>query len=178
MSDDDWLENAPAPVEEHRPARQMQSAQANQSSAARSAAPRPQVLQRPKDAEDRNASDVVDRPAPKTMKQKEAEYAAARARIFGTSGPKAGAPAAGRGSKGQGKGGRGRAVQGYGGPQRGGGGGSGRRRENDAADPDYDRNPTLYAPRLAPSQLEEPMPDASSSRYVPPTYENEFPALG
>ncbi|CAK0890293.1 unnamed protein product, partial [Prorocentrum cordatum] len=129
----------------------------------------------------------------------EAEYAAARARIFGTKG------SGGRGPKGQGRGaapGRGRSggyaegrSGGYGGGgggpgghgggyavgsgagrgARGGAGGGGRRQQReDAQDPDYNRNIQQFAPRLAP---EEPL-HGNNSRYVPPSYDAEFPSLG
>jgi len=158
----------------------------------------PRLLQRPKDSHER---EEVPEPvaAPKTLQQKEAEYAAARARIFGTKG------SGGRGPKGQGRGaapGRGRSggyaegrSGGYGGGgggpgghgggyavgsgagrgARGGAGGGGRRQQReDAQDPDYNRNIQQFAPRLAP---EEPL-HGNNSRYVPPSYDAEFPSLG
>lgn len=164
----------------------------------------PKLLQRPKESHEREEAPEP-AVAPKTLQQKEAEYAAARARIFGTKGN------GGRGPKGQGRGaapGRGRGGYaegrsgGYGGGYGGGcgggqpggyggghavgsgagrgvrsgvGGGGRRQRCEDAQDPDYDRNIQNFAPRLAPP--EEP-PNSNNSRYVPPSYDAEFPSLG
>lgn len=151
----------------------------------------PRLLVRPKGAEERTDC-ILDRPAPKTLKEKEAQYAAARARIFGESsngahhGYRGGQNYASNGygtggrSRGGGRGGRG-GDGGKGGKPRqqqaaaGRDGGGGRRKTEDAADPDYDRNPMLYAPRLAPCNGE---PMGRESRYMPPTYDAEFPALG
>mmetsp|Transcript_74447 Transcript_74447/g.177338 ORF Transcript_74447/g.177338 Transcript_74447/m.177338 type:complete len:189 (-) Transcript_74447:155-721(-) len=187
MSDDDWLTSRePGPAVPQRvavaPSRDNTAA-----SGGGSEVKQVLLLQRPKDAVDRNASVVEDRPAPKSLKQKEAEYAAARARIFGKDNNSSavsrdqGYGRGGRGGYGNG-GGRGGGQRNYGAPV------EGRRRAGkaDAADdPDYDRRPELYAPKLAPS---EPMPDYDRSealhlqqpvsRYTPPTYESEFPALG
>jgi len=83
----------------------------------------PKLLQRPKDSHE--VEEAPEPEAPKTMQQKEAEYAAARARIFGTKGN------GGRGPKGQGRGaapsrGRGGYAEGRsGGGQSGGYGGGG-----------------------------------------------------
>jgi hypothetical protein len=181
MSDDDWLPSRPDPEDSQRQPVALQQVRESASGGyQQSEAQRPRLLQRPKDSEDPSDC-VLDRPPPKTLKQKEAEYAAARARIFGSKeGPPQGAGrgaqvAAGRGR--QGRGGRGRvsAVQGM-----SAGGGSGRRNNfDDAGDPDYDRNPALYGARLAPSDFDdEPYAADGVSRYQPPTYESEFPSLG
>lgn len=155
----------------------------------------PRLMQRPKDVEDTSRG-VLDRPPPKSMKQKEAEYAAARARIFGS---KAGPQSGGRGAQataGRGRGpatvGQGRprvAESGRGGnsaPQRSsGGGGPPRRRGNDDdGDPDYDRNPAKYGARLAPEDnyveeseddyLAEPMPRESRQASAPMPRESRY----
>jgi len=189
MSDDDWLpDRLDPPAFEPRPSAPNGSGQgAAMPETSQASAPAPRLLLRPKDAEDRAPAAGGSTPPPKTLKQKEAEYAAARARIFGTKG---GGSAGGRGGRGRGGcGGGGCSGRGDGYRGRGGGGvsrgqGSGRgqggprrKRDDDLDDPDYDRNAERYAPRLAP-QFDEPFPQHSSARYIAPTYENEFPALG
>lgn len=224
MSDDDWLADAQPAASRHRsrqsaPAHTDRPASGGYQQAEAQRPQGPQLLQRPSDAEDFSRGCVLDRPPPKTMKQKEAEYAAARARIFGNKGAgpqQAGGrgtaqATAGRGRVGGGSGkaaGRGVQSNGYGGNGGngggGGGGGSGRRPPKDeyAGDPDYDRNPAKFGARLVPSDDDmdysrQPVSRNSQpyypeddndynrdsipvnvSRYQPPTYENEFPALG
>mmetsp|Transcript_17485 Transcript_17485/g.38333 ORF Transcript_17485/g.38333 Transcript_17485/m.38333 type:complete len:179 (+) Transcript_17485:86-622(+) len=176
MSDDEWLTSRVDPEEPLRPTGTQQSAFDSSPRRATAVAPAPRLLLRPKDADEWSARDEKDAPTPKTLQEKEAEYAAARARIFGQ----------GRGSgRGQAGRGGGRTPRGGGGPGPGmsvrSGGGApamGRRRENHASDPDYDRNPRLYAPRLAPATDEQEQGPEGSRRYVLPTYEAEFPALG
>eukprot|EP00747_Dinoflagellata_sp_TGD_P218498 gnl/TRDRNA2_/TRDRNA2_90738_c0_seq1.p1 gnl/TRDRNA2_/TRDRNA2_90738_c0~~gnl/TRDRNA2_/TRDRNA2_90738_c0_seq1.p1 ORF type:complete len:241 (+),score=39.14 gnl/TRDRNA2_/TRDRNA2_90738_c0_seq1:74-796(+) len=174
--------------------------------------PKPKLLQRPKDSVERQ--EVIETPAPKTLKQKEAEYAAARARIFGQKdngrpardgfgqqgrgrggggdrGYGGGQQAArqgqgrGRGDEAQlgGRGGSQQARGGRGGPgvprQQGAGGnnpGPGKKRSDDV-DPDYDRNPELYAPRLSPDGPAV-NDEEGLSQYQHVTYEAEFPVLG
>eukprot|EP00931_Biecheleriopsis_adriatica_P093789 TRINITY_DN67507_c0_g1_i1.p1 TRINITY_DN67507_c0_g1~~TRINITY_DN67507_c0_g1_i1.p1 ORF type:complete len:171 (+),score=30.48 TRINITY_DN67507_c0_g1_i1:74-586(+) len=170
MDDDDWLTDRPAA----RPVLSIHGAGDRAVSSQQPAVPPPKLLQRPKNAEDTNRSDKADAPAPKTLKQKEAEYAAARARIFGyghgNSGNGGGRGNAGRSGQGRG-GGRGQVKASNGNTYASADRGRGR---GDADDPDYDRNPHRYAPRLAPEAEEL----SRGNRYIPPTYEAEFPSLG
>jgi len=172
MSDDEWFAMRPDPVEPHGH-KVAVHAESHPVPAdyGHPAVPPPRLLQRPKNSDDgaHNAG-VENGPAPKTLKQKEAEYAAARARIFGTKMTSA------NGGRGQGRA-RGQGGRGAGNTARHGGNGATRRKIDDASDPDYDRNPERYAPRFSPTLIDGPMP-VIGSRYVPPTYENEFPALG
>eukprot|EP00441_Pelagodinium_beii_P032058 CAMPEP_0197630886 /NCGR_PEP_ID=MMETSP1338-20131121/8235_1 /TAXON_ID=43686 ORGANISM="Pelagodinium beii, Strain RCC1491" /NCGR_SAMPLE_ID=MMETSP1338 /ASSEMBLY_ACC=CAM_ASM_000754 /LENGTH=162 /DNA_ID=CAMNT_0043202221 /DNA_START=62 /DNA_END=547 /DNA_ORIENTATION=+ len=162
MSDDEWL--APRPEPGSRAKLAVQGSDASRQEVAA-----PKLLIRPKAAGDSSTSEKTEKPAPKSLKQKEAEYAAARARIFGYSasgngygsGRSGGRSAPGRGPAGGSGRGQGR---GHGNP------GGRSARAGDADDPDYDRNPSRYAPRL--SSDEEPMP--KDGRYQLPTYENEF----
>jgi len=136
--DDDWLADQPGQTETQRPRPQVSLAEIQRQQQVRQTErpasggchqqeevqQGPRVLARPKEWEIEESS-VLDKPAPKTMKQKEAEYAAARARIFGggskgggAAGPTSGGAAARNGNgKGQGKGGKdyGRGAGGYGG---------------------------------------------------------------
>ena len=152
--------------------------------------PLPKLLLRPRDAEDRSRSNEECTEPPKTLKQKEAEYAAARARIFGTKAP-SGQGGGGGGRRGGGRGGGGnKRVGGRGGGcgyrnsggqgYRGCGGNSGARlcsglrsRVDDFNDPDYDRRTGRYAPRLAwapddndfaSTQWEDPLPRHGSAQ--------------
>eukprot|EP00434_Breviolum_minutum_P009403 symbB.v1.2.008281.t1/scaffold519.1/size192877/9 len=157
MSDDDWLTDRTAT----RPAtRSTTDAETGDGGTQKVIAP-PKLLLRPKPEETSDNSEKVEKPAPKTLKQKEAEYAAARARIFGYSA---------NGGTGRG---RGRASQGRGQSRAAQSNSSDRKPRVDADDPDYDRNPHRYAPRLVPENESH----GPSSRYVPPTYETEFPSL-
>jgi len=227
MSDDDWLTSQPDPNEFPKlrqpsaasrqpavggyPSLQEAAAQPRASGGYQSAeeppvnggVQAPRFLQRPADSGDNRVS-ILDKAPPMTLKQKEAEYAAARARIFGSKagaggkgdGPQQGAR--GRGPQQQydaGRNGRGQVGRGTGTLQGrsagGGGGGSGRGRRGcaDDGDPDYDRNPAKFAVRLAPTDSapddwldQEPWPDQENehgpeSRFVPKTYESEFPTL-
>eukprot|EP00930_Biecheleria_cincta_P062654 TRINITY_DN4810_c0_g1_i1.p1 TRINITY_DN4810_c0_g1~~TRINITY_DN4810_c0_g1_i1.p1 ORF type:complete len:166 (-),score=24.68 TRINITY_DN4810_c0_g1_i1:180-677(-) len=161
--DDDWHQ----PLRPPSPRQQQPRSAPNRSrdpegDSQRAAASAPKLLFRPKNSEQNT--------------EKEAEYAAARARIFGYGGNSS------NGGRGQGRG------RGAGGSARGSGqlksahsndgyAASDKpraRRAADDDDPDYDRNPNRYAPRLAPP--EEPMPNGR--RYVAPTYDAEFPSLG
>jgi len=170
--DDDWLSARPDPEEPHRQRGDIPAERhVVPSGYGRSTVPPPRLLQRPKDSDDAsNNATAEDSPAPKTLKQKEAEYAAARARIFGSKGSGA------NGGRAQGRA-RGRGGRGAGNAACHGGNSMARRKVDDATDPDYNRNPELYAPRFSPNPLDGPIP-GNGSRYVPPTYENEFPALG
>lgn len=152
MSDDDWLTD--------RTAAGSQSTSNADGGTQKVVAP-PKLLLRPKPEETSTNSEKVEKPAPKTLKQKEAEYAAARARIFGYSA---------NGGTGRG---RGRASQGRGQSRAQQNNTSERKPRVDAHDPDYDRNPHRYAPRLVPGNESH----GPSSRYIPPTYETEFPSL-
>jgi len=172
MSDDDWLTTRQDPDDQQE---QHVSVHARRAAVpagyGHATVPPPRLLQRPKESDDKAQKSMGDGVAPKTLKQKEAEYAAARARIFGsktnsTSNGKAQGRARGRGGKGVAS------------VARQSGTGTPTQKVDEASDPDYDRNPELYAPRLSPALIiDGPMP-GSGSRYVPPTYENEFPALG
>ncbi|CAJ1331434.1 unnamed protein product [Effrenium voratum] len=145
MSDDDWLTDRQTALS--RPA-------TSEKEPSQKVVAPPKLLQRPKAEESARNSEKVETPAPKTLKQKEAEYAAARARIFGYSG----GSGRGRGRSNQGRGQSRVQTTSMEKPRR------------DTDDPDYDRTPHRYAPRLAPESLE-------SSRYEPPAYDTEFPSL-
>ncbi|CAE7849223.1 unnamed protein product [Symbiodinium microadriaticum] len=153
---DDWLtDRAPAVS---RPSVNTRNEQSSESDVSDVKVLAPKLLQRPKAEEGMERSDEkATTPAPKTLKQKEEEYAAARARIFGDTTE--------RGGRGRGRG-RGQPRQPPPNNDRS------RLRGTDADDPDYDRNPHRYAPRLAPAET-----SVQSSRYAVTTYEAEFPSL-
>lgn len=169
--DDDWLSARPDPEEQRgRVAATRTERQAVPAGYGHHAVPPPKLLQRPKGGDDGANASAEEAPVPKTLKQKEAEYAAARARIFGSN-------ANGTNSgKAQGKA-RGRGGRGPGSTIRSSVNSATRQKVDDEADPDYNRNPELYVPRFSPTLADGSIP-SSGSRYVPPTYESEFPALG
>jgi len=179
--DDDWMSSRPDPeTQRQQEAAPRRAAEPQRQQEA--GPPPPRLMMRPKGADE--TVKEVQAPVVKTMKQKEAEYAAARARIFGQqNGGRGRGNAAVVSSAPASNGGRGRGYGGRGGQQQqqqrqqgySGGGGGGRRQRDDDDDPDYCRNPELYAARLAPP--DEPYV-SSGSRYIPPTYEAEFPSLG
>lgn len=147
--------------------------------------PAPKLLQRPKVEDASENSEKVEKPVVKTLKQKEVEYAAARARIFGYDANGSGRGASGAASRGRGAGARGARGRGAA-PRVSSTAGQGRKARVDADDPDYDRNPHRYAPRLnegeeqsEPIHLRYAYAERSegTARPMAPTYDTEFPSL-
>lgn len=172
MSDDDWLTDQPS-----RPLPGDESGQ--------KVRPAPKLLQRPKVEDASENSEKVEKPVVKTLKQKEVEYAAARARIFGYDANGSGRGASGAASRGRGAGARGARGRGAA-PRVSSTAGQGRKARVDADDPDYDRNPHRYAPRLnegeeqsEPIHLRYAYAERSegTARPMAPTYDTEFPSL-
>lgn len=157
---DDWLpdaeKNSKAPAARVR----VQAKPTDQAGLAQAA---PRLLVRRPDTENEQQKTANHSEPQKTLKQKEAEYAAARARIFGTSQPNNGK---GGGGGGGGRGGRGQQNN----RGRGRANGAEKGRGDAAVDPDYDRNRVVAS---MPSQCyddgpmsQDPYPTGSSSGYA------------
>eukprot|EP00933_Yihiella_yeosuensis_P004871 TRINITY_DN109271_c0_g1_i1.p1 TRINITY_DN109271_c0_g1~~TRINITY_DN109271_c0_g1_i1.p1 ORF type:complete len:196 (+),score=35.80 TRINITY_DN109271_c0_g1_i1:96-683(+) len=194
--DDDWLADRPddpspsptAAAPSRRPLIANRPVSSSDSDQKDTPAPKlhaAKLLQRPKGGEDVSSASKAEAPKQKSLQQKEAEYAAARARIFGYGGGNGGGGGRGQPGRGRGRGfnGQGHTQHGRYGDRQNNGWQSqnsnvaDRVKHRDADDPDYDRNPVRYAPRMTPANVEEPMP-CNGSRYIPPSYEDQFPTLG